>query len=124
MISFNSYRLWMLIIYISFLIFNSLFTFVNPIYVWKYDKMIHFVEYFILGFLLFHLLYESNFSREKMIHYILFISLIPISDEFAQNFSELWGVSRVPSLYDALADYFGCYSGCIFYSLTNKVYNG
>ena len=54
----------------------------------------------------------------------LFISLIPISDEFAQNFSDLWGVSRVPSIYDALADYFGCYTGCLFYFLTNKVYNG
>ena len=86
--------------------------------------MIHFGEYFLLGFLLFHLLYESDFSRKKMIYYILFISLIPIADETAQNFSKLWGVSRIPSIYDALADYFGCYMGCIFYSLTSRVYNG
>jgi len=124
MINLYSYRFWILILYISLLICNSLFTFVNPIYFWKYDKLIHFAEYFILGFLLFHLLYESEFSREKLMYYILFISLIPISDEFAQNFSNLWGVSRVPSIYDALADYLGCYSGCFFYFLTNKVYNG
>ena len=124
MISLSSYRLWMLIFYISFLLFNSIFTFVNPIYVWRYDKIIHFSEYFILGFLLFHLLYEADFSKTKMVYYILFISLIPISDEFVQKFSHFWGVTRVPSLYDALADYLGCYSGCFFYSLTYKVYNG
>tara|TARA_B110000263_G_scaffold244844_1_gene253477 strand:- start:577 stop:951 length:375 start_codon:yes stop_codon:yes gene_type:complete len=124
MINFYSYRFWILILYISLLLFNSLFTFVNPIHFWKYDKIIHFGEYFILGFLLFHLLHETNFSRRKLVYYTLFISLIPILDEFAQNFSVLWGVSRVPSLYDALADYLGCYSGCIFYYLTNKAYNG
>jgi VanZ family protein len=124
MINFNSYRFWILVIYISFLILNSVFTFVNPIYVWKYDKIIHFGEYFILGFLLFHLLYETDFSKRKMIYCILFISLIPITDEFAQNFSYLWGLSRVPSLYDVLADYLGCYTGCFFYYLTHKAYNG
>jgi len=106
------------------MISNSLFSFFNTGHIWRYDKIIHFSEYFVLGLLLFHVLYENEFTNKDMAYYILFISLIPIVDESMQYFSELWGQKRIPSFYDALADYIGCYSGCICYIIKHRLFNG
>ena len=57
-------------------------------------------------------------------YYIGFISLIPIIDESMQFFSELWGHKRIPSIYDAIADYAGCYAGCICYTIKHRIFNG
>jgi len=114
----------MLFLYIILMISNSLFTFFNSGNLWKYDKIIHFIEYFILGLLLFHVMYEKPFKKKDVIFYLAFISLIPIIDESTQFFSELWGQKRIPSIYDALADYAGCYSGCFFYTIKYRLLNG
>ena len=124
MIDFKSYRQWMLFLYIILMISNSFFTFFNTVKIWRYDKIIHFSEYFILGLLLFHVLYEKPFTKKDAIYYIGFISLIPIIDESMQFFSELWGQKRIPSIYDAIADYAGCYAGCIFYVIKHRIFNG
>ncbi len=114
----------MLFCYVIIMVSNSLFTFINTSNIWKYDKIIHFTEYFILGVLLFHVMYEKPFTKKEVIYYIGFISLVPIVDESMQFFSELWGQKRIPSLYDALADYAGCYTGCICYSIKYRIFNG
>tara|TARA_Y100000590_G_scaffold441388_1_gene567964 strand:+ start:350 stop:739 length:390 start_codon:yes stop_codon:yes gene_type:complete len=124
MVNFKSYRLWMLLSYIIIMISNSLFSFINTAGIWRYDKIIHFAEYFILGVLLFHVMYEKPFTRKEVLYYVGFISLIPIIDESMQFYSELWGQKRIPSIYDAFADYAGCYTGCICYSIKYRIFNG
>ena len=106
------------------MISNSLFSFINTASIWRYDKIIHFSEYFILGVLLFHVMYEKPFTRKEVLYYVGFISLVPIIDESMQFYSELWGPKRIPSFYDALADYAGCYSGCFCYTIKDKILNG
>ena len=106
------------------MISNSLFSFINTVSIWKYDKIIHFSEYFILGVLLFHVMYEKPFTRKEALYYVGLISLIPIIDESMQFYSELWGQKRIPSIYDALADYAGCYTGCICYSIKYRIFHG
>ena len=117
MIDLKSYRVWMLFSYIILMVANSLFSFINTTSLWRYDKLIHYSEYFILGILLFHVMYEKSFTRKDVVCYLILISLVPIVDESMQFYSELWGQKRIPSFYDALADYAGCYSGCICYSI-------
>ena len=83
MIDFKSKRVWLFISYLSLLIGNSFFSFANLSIknLWKYDKLIHFVEYFILGFLLFNVLFEKSFTKKDLSYYILFITLVPVIDE-------------------------------------------
>ena len=113
MIDFKSKRVWLFISYLSLLIGNSFFSFANLSIknLWKYDKLIHFVEYFILGFLLFNVLFEKSFTKKDLSYYMLFITLVPVIDESIQFFTPY----RIPSLYDLLADYFGVYLGCFLY---------
>ena len=113
MINFKSKRVWLFISYLSLLIGNSFFSFINlPIkHLWRYDKTIHFTEYFILGFLLINVLFEKPFSKKEVIYYMAFITIIPILDESIQFFMPY----RISSLYDLLADYSGAFLGCFLY---------
>ena len=122
MISLRSHRPWILIAYILVMFSNSVFSFIDlPIkHIWKYDKFIHFGEYFILGFLFFYTLYEKPISKENFIYLFLVFSTIPIFDESIQYFIP----NRISSIYDAFADYLGFYFGCIVYHIINKNYNG
>ena len=124
MINLKSYRQWMLLSYIIIMISNSLFSYISTAILWRYDKIIHFTEYFVLGVLLFHVMYEKPFAKKDFMYYVGFISLVPIIDESMQFFSELWGQKRIPSLYDALADYAGCYAGCICYYIKHRISHG
>ena len=66
------------------------------------------------------MLYENPISKKNLKYSILLISLIPILDESIQYFAP----NRIPSALDALADYFGCYSGCFAFYITSRIYNG
>ena len=122
MINLKSHRPWLLITYVLIMFSNSMFSFIDiPIkHIWKYDKFIHFGEYFILGLLLFYMLYEKQISKNNLIYSIMIISLIPIIDESIQYFTP----NRISSVSDAISDYFGCYFGCFIYHITNRIYNG
>jgi len=122
MINLKSHRPWLLITYVLIMFTNSIFSFIDiPIkHIWKYDKFIHFGEYFILGLLLFYMLYEKPISKNNLIYSIMIISLIPIIDESIQYFTP----NRISSVSDAISDYFGCYFGCFIYHITNRIYNG
>ena len=122
MINLKSHRPWLLISYVLIMFTNSMFSFIDiPIkHIWKYDKIIHFGEYFVLGLLLFYVLYEYPISKQNLIYSIVLISLIPILDESIQYFTP----NRISSVADAIADYCGCYSGCFIYHITSRYYNG
>ena len=122
MVNFKSYRIWILFFYVIIMFTNSMFTFIDiPIkHIWKYDKIIHYIQYFILGILLFHAIYELPESKKNVIYWIIGVSLIPVFDESIQYFTP----NRIPSLYDAFADYAGCYSGCYSYHILSRFSNG
>ena len=105
MINLTSHRPWLLISYVLIMFTNSMFSFiVIPIkHIWKYDKFIHFGEYFVLGLLLFYVLYEYPISKQNLIYSIVLISLIPILDESIQYFTP----NRIPDIYDVFADFIG-----------------
>ena len=65
------------------------------------DKLEHFVEYFILGIILF-LNYKSRIKINKIISMFILFSW-PILDEFHQSFVPM----RDASIFDAMADYVG-----------------
>jgi len=122
MVNFKSYRIWILFFYVIIMFANSMFTFIDiPIkHIWKYDKIIHYIQYFILGILLFHAIYELPESKKNVIYWIIGVSIIPVFDESIQYFTP----NRIPSLYDAFADYAGCYSGCYSYHILSRFSNG
>jgi len=101
---------------------NSMFSFIDiPIkHIWKYDKFIHFGEYFVLGLLFFNALYEKPVSKNFFLKSLILMSLIPIIDESIQYFTP----NRISSIYDALADYSGFYLGCFIYHIINRKLNG
>ena len=74
---------------------------------WKYDKLIHFSEYFGLGYLLVNALKINQISKKKWNYILIFLLIFPIMDELIQYFTP----SRIPDIYDVLADVFGGISG-------------
>ena len=111
-VSYKSKSLWLFASYLLILICNSFLSFSIIPYkdIWKYDKLIHFSEYFILGILYLNALFHQD-SKIKILHSVLFKSLIPIIDESIQIFVP----NRIASVYDAFFDYLGCYLGRILY---------
>tara|TARA_Y100000768_G_scaffold222796_1_gene168040 strand:- start:1195 stop:1584 length:390 start_codon:yes stop_codon:yes gene_type:complete len=120
-VSYKSKSLWLFLSYLLLLICNSFLSFSIIPYkdIWKYDKLIHFSEYFILGILYLNALYHQDF-KIKMLYSVMFISLIPIIDESIQIFIP----NRVASIYDAIFDYLGCYLGMSLYYLIYWDKNG
>ena len=119
--NYKSKSLWLFISYLLLLVCNSFLSLSIIPYkdIWKYDKLIHFSEYLILGILYLNALYHQNF-KIKMLYPILFISSIPIIDESIQIFVP----NRIASVYDAFFDYLGCYIGMSLYYLTYRYKNG
>ena len=72
-------------------------------FIWKYDKYVHFFEYFILGFLLVNALMIKPMSKSDWIAVIIFIIIFPIIDETVQRFTP----GRIPDIFDGIADILG-----------------
>ncbi len=67
-----------------------------------FDKIIHFSEYFIFGWLFFRVYRQT--PEASQINLLLFIPLIfPVIDESWQRFIP----GRDPSIYDSIADWIG-----------------
>jgi len=81
-----------------------------PIHKANIDKILHFLEYAILGILSFRAFYNI---RKKLDLPIIFIIFYSISDELHQSFIP----GRDASFYDALADILGGIFGIIFFKL-------
>ena len=103
---FKSCRTWIFIIYLSIVICLSIrsgdeFNFCSQL--WKYDKIVHFVEYLGVGFLLINALKIRPLSKSQWFYAVLFLFLFPIFDELLQYYTP----RRIPDIYDAVADVFG-----------------
>ena len=68
------------------------------------DKLLHIIEYGILGFLTFNAFKTNKLLNEKIFFYtIMFATIYGITDEFHQMFVP----NRIFSLTDILADFTG-----------------
>ena len=98
---------YLIIMFLLSLIPSSNFT----VPLWKYDKIIHFCEYLIMGFLLFNCLAISINYKKQMLYCFIFAILISTIDEFIiQNY---FGKGRVPDIYDWIVDVFAAGIGII-----------
>ena len=101
MMSISNYRIWILLFYITtvfILSLNSIVLFDNQ---WKYDIYIHFVEYFILGFLFMNA--ALSYDKVRFFYIILFLIIIPVLDESIQYYVP----GRISSLKDIFIDIVG-----------------
>lgn len=71
------------------------------------DKLIHFVEYAIFGFLLFSALYEGMAVKKAAFFSVILAALYGATDEFHQYFV----AHRNSDLFDLLADSLGGVAG-------------
>ena len=102
----KSIRTWLFIIYVLIIISLSLtsgnsFSIFNNL--WKYDKIIHFIEYFGFGYLLLNMFLIEPLSNKIKILLILFLLIFPIFDELIQSFS----INRISDINDAIVDIIG-----------------
>ncbi len=74
------------------------------------DKIIHFVEYAVLGFLMAYSLKNSGVRRYILLGWIL-ASFYGITDEIHQSFVPM----RDTSVFDVFADGIGSFVGAYFY---------
>ena len=102
----KSRRTWLFISYLSLVIYFS----VQPgdelrwfSQLWKYDKMVHFLEYLGVGFLLINALKIKPLSKAQWIYAVCFVCLFPIFDELLQYYTP----RRIPDIYDGIADILG-----------------
>ena len=78
---------------------------------WKYDKIIHFFEYLILGFLFLNCFSPFDYLPKILVSMIILIIVFAGIDEFIiQNFI---GKYRYPDFYDWLMDVLGASSGIL-----------
>ena len=76
---------------------------------WKYDKIIHFTEYLILGFLFLNCFSPFDYLPKVVFTTIFFVILFSGIDEFIVQ--KYFANSRVPDYFDWIADIFGASSG-------------
>lgn len=101
----------------------------NHVLIYK-DKIIHFIEYFILGILFIrYFIFSKNIKfKRSMIFTLLFGSLYAVSDEIHQGFvgffsTGIFGGVRDPDIYDVFADITGLFLSIITYSVILIKYN-
>ena len=102
----NSWRTWLFISYLSLVIYFSAkpadeFSWLSQL--WRYDKLVHFIEYLGVGFLLINALKIKPLSKTQWGYAICFLILFPILDETLQYYTP----RRIPDIYDGCADIFG-----------------
>ena len=106
----KSWQTWLFIFYISLVLYLS----ATPgddlnwfSQLWKYDKVVHFVEYLGVGFLLINALKIQPLRKSHWKFALLFLFLFPLFDELLQYFSP----RRIPDLMDGVADVIGGLTG-------------
>ena len=102
----KSWRTWLFISYLSLVIYLSVqsgdqLNWFSQL--WKYDKVIHFIEYLGVGFLLVNALKIKPLSKIQWVYAVCFLCLFPIFDESLQYYTP----RRIPDIYDGIADIFG-----------------
>jgi len=107
---------WLAVIFYSALIF-FLSSLSNPSpvelpHIFMFDKVLHFIEYAILGFLLFGAFMEESWAKSPVLLSFLAATAYGMSDEFHQYFVAF----RESDLLDLLADSAGGGAGAFLAS--------
>ena len=92
----NNKKVIILLVYVAFMIINSVVTFSFENQLWKYDKIVHFLEYFGVGFLLINALKIKPLSKTQWVYAVCFLCLFPIFDESLQYYTP----KRIPDIYE------------------------
>ena len=109
----------MLFGFIAFMIIISIITFSVDNDLWKYDKYVHFFEFFILAILIANI-FISNLDFKKFILLLLLITGIALLDEGIQYLIP----ARSADINDLYPDLIGGYLGMsIMYMLKDR-FNG
>ena len=117
----NSYKTKLLLVYIAFMFINSVVPIFSAKSIWRYDKAIHFIEFFILGFLFINAIIKTHLDINKFLIGIFILTLIPVVDEGLQYVFDIPG--RVPDFYDLLIDVIGAYVGFLIFIIIYKLRN-
>jgi len=120
-VSIKSYKTQILIIYILFMFINSVVPIFSTKSIWRWDKTIHFVEFFILGFLFINAIIDTELDIYKFLMGLFILTLIPTIDEGLQYVFDIPG--RVPDFYDFVVDIIGDYCGAVSFVLLHKLRN-
>ena len=110
MIYLRSWRTWAFMLYIILIIYISSRTASELSilsFFWRYDKLIHFLEYLGLGFLMVNMLMLQSLKNTHWKFAVVFLFLFPILDETLQHYTP----NRIPDIYDAVVDIFGGFFG-------------
>ena len=106
----KSSRTWLFLFYIFIVLYisaksgNELSWFFQ---LWKYDKVVHFIEYFGVGFLLINAIKIQPMEKIHWVFAFSFLLLFPIVDEMLQFLIP----RRIPDIFDGVADIFGGLTG-------------
>ena len=74
---------------------------------WKYDKVVHFIEYLGMGFLLINAMKIQPLNNTHWKCAILFLFIFPIIDESVQYYAP----QRIPDIIDGIFDILGGLTG-------------
>ena len=102
----RSWRTWIFIAYIALIVYLSSRTASELSilsFLWRYDKIIHFVEYLGAGFLMINMLMVKPLTKLHWQFAFIFLFIFPIIDEMLQHYTP----NRIPDPYDALIDILG-----------------
>jgi len=102
----KSLRTWLFVLYLGIVIYISLqptdkLTWFSQL--WKFDKIVHLVEYFGVGFLLINALKIKPITKSQWNYALCFLFIFPIFDELLQYYTP----RRIPDMYDGFADIIG-----------------
>ena len=117
----NSYKTKLLLAYIAFMFINSVVPVFSTRNIWHYDKTIHFIEFFILGFLFINAIIDTHLDINKFLIGIFILTLIPVIDEGLQYVFDIPG--RVADFYDFIVDIIGEYTGALTFVIIHKLRN-
>ena len=106
----RSWKTWIFLFYVSMVLYfsaqsgNNLNWFSQ---LWKYDKVVHFVEYLGMGFLLINALKIQPLRKTHWKYAVTFLLIFPIIDEAFQYYTP----QRIPDIIDGVADILGGLTG-------------
>ena len=99
------------------MILNSVVTFSFESNLWKYDKYIHFIEFFILGLLTINIFIKQIDIKTFIVLYALIVG-VALFDEGVQFIIP----NRIPDINDLYYDFIGGFLGMAILLLKEKVY--
>ena len=74
---------------------------------WKYDKVVHFIEYLGVGFLLINAMKIKPLRKKHWKYAVYFLLIFPIIDESLQYYTP----RRIPDIIDGIFDIIGGLTG-------------